>query len=169
MPADLLALARRYRDLGLSVIPIRADGSKAPDLPAWKPYQQRLATDAELEAWFANGHVAGIAVVCGAVSRNLEVMDFDDAVSYAEWRACVLAINPHALDGIPCVHTPSGGVHLYLFRVLAGPNRKLAKTELGKTLIEIRGEGGYVLAPGCPPACHSTGGEYVWERTLDGI
>jgi len=30
-----------------------------------------------------------------------------------------------------------------------------------EVLIETRGEGGYVLAPGCPPECHPSGKPYT--------
>lgn len=159
-----LEAARRYVAAGLSVIPIRPDGSKAPAVP-WKPYQDRLATPEEIDHWFGNGHVYGIAIVCGHASRNLEVMDFDDETAWESFRS---RIKDEDLAGIPCVRTPSGGRHLYLFRESAGPNRKLAKSPTGKTLIEIRGEGGYVLAPGCPAECHPSGRTYEFEVGLPG-
>jgi hypothetical protein len=157
--------ARQYVAAGLSVIPIHPDGRKRPALDGWKEMQDRLPSPSEVEDWFPDE--VGLAVVCGAVSRNLEVLDFDGAGVWERWKARVLAKDPHSLDGIPRVRTPGGGRHLYLFREHAGPCRKLAKREAdGKTLIEVKGEGGYVLAPGCPPACHPTRGEYVWEVDL---
>jgi hypothetical protein len=162
-----LEAARHYVGLGLSVIPIRADGTKAPALGSWKEYQRRLPREDELEEWFANGHALGVAVVCGEVSRNLEVLDFDSDAAYRQWARRVLAERPDALEALPCVRTPSGGRHLYLFRAEAGPSRKLAKSADGKkTLVEVKAEGGYVLAPGCPGACHPTGRAYEWELPL---
>jgi hypothetical protein len=157
--------ARRYRDFGLSVIPVKPDGSKAPALDTWKELQRRLPTDAELAAWFTGG--VGVAVVCGAVSRHLEVLDFDGAATWERWKAAVLGRNPRALDGIPMVRTPGGGMHLYLFRAQAGPSRKVAKRTDGKTLVDLKAERGYVLAPGCPPGCHRSGGTYEWVVDLD--
>ncbi len=165
MCAELLEIARAYAAAGLSVIPVRADGSKAPALPAWKEHQQRRADEAELILWFGHGQQFGVAIVCGAISQNLEVMDFDEAQTWERWRHLVELERPGLLRGIPCVKTPGGGRHLYLFGN-CGPNRKLARTREGKTLIEIRGEGGYVLAPGCSPACHPTRRLYTWERPL---
>ncbi len=40
--------AQEYTRAGLSVIPIKGDGSKEPALLTWKPYQTRTATEQEL-------------------------------------------------------------------------------------------------------------------------
>jgi hypothetical protein len=162
-----LEWALHYRSHGLSIIPIRPDGSKAPALDAWQELQRRPPTDAEVREWFGNG--CGIAVVCGTVSRNLEVLDFDSPEVWERWRQAVTQVNPQALADLPLVRTPSGGRHLYLFREVAGPCRKVAKDRTGKkTLVEVKGEGGYVLMPGCPPACHPQGALYEWEQALGG-
>src|SRR5262249_52849290 len=46
LPGDPLSLARRLTAAGLSVIPTKPNGSKAPD-GQWKQFQQRRPTDAE--------------------------------------------------------------------------------------------------------------------------
>jgi hypothetical protein len=163
-----LEAAQRYVRLGLSVIPIRADGSKAPAVDSWKEFMGRRPTQGELLHWYGNGHQYGIGIICGEASGQLEVMDFDSGAAYEAWRVEVLTANPAALDGLGCVRTPSGGHHLYLFRTIAGPCRKLARTSAGKTLVEVKGEGGYVIAPGSPGACHPSGKCYEWERPLTG-
>jgi hypothetical protein len=87
---EILAEALRLRGGGLSLLPVRRDGSKAPDgklLPldaddpthtTWKPYQERLANNKELEYWF-DRHKAGLAIIAGHVSGHVEILDFDDA------------------------------------------------------------------------------------------
>src|SRR5262245_27245919 len=87
----VLQAALAYVRAGLSVIPILADGSKAPEgrllpkLPkgpngklvaSWDPYKERLPTEAELQRWFQNGRL-GLAVIGGRVSGGLECADFD--------------------------------------------------------------------------------------------
>ena len=103
--------ARRFEDAGLSVIPIKVDGSKAPCI-TWKPYQSEPAGDAELRQWFARNY--GVGVVCGGVSGNLEVLDFDVPGLYQEF---VTLCEDHGfgetLERLPLVGTPSGGQHLY--------------------------------------------------------
>src|SRR5690348_2509009 len=67
-----------YISLGLSVIPIRLDGSKKPFLKEWKPYQSEIANDDDLESWFnPYADTYGIGIVCGEVSGNLEVIDIE--------------------------------------------------------------------------------------------
>ena len=57
--------ALKYRAAGLSVIPIRLDGSKAPALEVGEiyTYRVRLATDAELARWFYWPGCTGIGAV----------------------------------------------------------------------------------------------------------
>lgn len=159
--------ATKYLGLGLSVIPILADGSKRPALSSWKKYQSERADESTLLRWFGPESTVGLAVVCGAVSGGLEVLDFDAPEAWERWQALAAAKHP-AFLAQPRVKTPAGGRHVYLRvpgREAAG-NTKLARRLGGKTLVEVRGEGGYVLAPGCPPACHPTGLTYEWEIPL---
>jgi hypothetical protein len=159
--------AERYRALGLSVIPVRPDGSKAPALDSWREYQRRLPTGEELLRWFGGDSPCGIAVVCGRVSGGLEVLDFETDAAYREWAVLVEAEVPGLLDTLPRARTPRGGRHVYLRTPNPGGNRKLARAEDGTTVIEVRGQGGYVLAPGSPSGCHPDGGVYEWEVELD--
>jgi hypothetical protein len=162
--SDLLDVARGYVAAGLSVIPVKADGTKAPDLPAWKEYQRRKPTDDELRAWFEGRSDRGVAVVCGAVSGNVAVLDFETEAAFLEWCRAVGGCGLEAVNGDPLVVPPRGGRHLYLRTPEPVPNEKLAKDEHGKTVIEVKGEGGYVLAPGCPVECHPDRREYSWLR-----
>ena len=151
----LLAAARRYVAAGLSVIPIKTDGSKAPAV-SWKPYQKRLPTDQELQQWFGADQPVGMAVVCGGVSGNLEVLDFDEPGLFEEHSRALAGWGlGRLLEGLPVVETPSGGRHVY-YRVsgkVAG-SQQLAKTRGGKIRIETRGEGGCAIAPPSPAECH---------------
>ncbi len=164
MPQSLLDGARRLRDANLSTIPIRADGSKAAALPSWTRYQNQLPTDAELNKWFGNGARNGIAIIGGAVSGNLEVLDFDAPELIAEWRELIEEAAPGLLASLPQVETPKGGLHVFYRCSVIGGNQKLAsrKGDDNKvlTLIETRGEHGYVVTAGSPAACHPTGKLY---------
>jgi putative DNA primase/helicase len=156
----VLEIARSYVRAGLSVLPARCDGSKRPALATWKAYQSRIASPAELLQWFGREQ-HGVIIICGKVSGNLEVLDFDRAEEWVAWAELVESRMPGVLARLPQVLTPSGGRHLYYRTPLVSGNTKLARAMDGKeTLIETRGEGGYVLAPGCPPSCHPSGGTY---------
>lgn len=154
----VLEVATAYVGAGLSVIPVKADGSKRPPV-AWKKYQSELATPDDLRLWFQLNNW-GPAVLGGVVSGGLEILDFETRSAFDRWLELVEADFPGLVARLPLVSTPGGGAHLY-YRVRAPRgNTKLALDAAGETLIETRGEGGYVLAPGCPAACHPSGGTY---------
>jgi hypothetical protein len=162
-----LAAARAYHRAGLSVIPIKPDGSKAPAV-RWDVYRRSLPTAEEIERWFGPGRY-GIALVCGRVSGGREVIDFDQADLFEPWRELVEARRPGLVGRLPLVRTPRPGLQLHYTCEAVEGNQKLAQKpgtdpSTGKptldTLIETRGEGGYVLMPGSPAACHATGRLY---------
>ncbi len=131
-------LARRYIQGGLSPIPVRNDGSKEPALKTWKPFQSRYARDEELERWFSIS-VHGIGIVCGTISRGLEVIDFDLAVLFQPWFE---QVKPSVKERLTIVKTPGGWHCYYRCREICG-NRKLAMWEPShegkKVRIETRG------------------------------
>ena len=159
--------ASQYDAGGLSCIPVLADGSKKPR-GRWKAYQSRRPTFPELRECFDRPEPTGIAIVCGNVSRNLEVIDVDDSDTATEFREVVERSAPGLLNRLPQVATPSGGLHVYLrSKGKIEGNQKLAQradddplASNKRTLIETRGEGGYVIAPGSHPNCHPSGREY---------
>ena len=57
-PALTAALA--YHAAGFSVIAIKADGTKAPDMPQWKTFQQTPPTESQLRQWFSSGAPRGL-------------------------------------------------------------------------------------------------------------
>lgn len=162
----VLRAARAYLRAGISVIPIRSDGSKAPAVPSWKQFQDRLPTEDELGSWFGNGQVYGVATIGGRVSGGLELIDFDEDAErvFAEWCDLVELQRPGLVDRLTISTTPRGGFHVrYRCDGDVPGNQKLAMREKS-VLVETRGEGGYALAPGCPPSCHKTSGLYEHLR-----
>lgn len=127
--------ALRYLSRGLSVIPVGTD--KIPLIP-WKKYQKTLPTVEEIETWWEEHPSANIGIVTGKVS-NLVVVDVEKGGSVA---------------GLPptfTVKTGGGGWHLY-YKYHPIDN----KTRI-RPLTDIRGDGGYVVAP---PSIHSSGESY---------
>lgn len=148
---EILTFATEYRGAGISVIPLKLDGSKSPALPSWKEYQNRMATDAELTEWFARPQ--GIGLVAGVVSGGLEVIDFDDGELFAPWYK---SVEPIAC-WLPIVETPSLGFHIFYRCEKICGNQKIAMNKKRETLIETRGEGGYVCGAGSPWGIHRDG------------
>ena len=87
LPSTLDA-ARRYAAAGLCVLPaIREGDDKRVALRSWKSYQTRLPTPAEHARWFAGPARRDLCLVCGRVSGNLEMIDFDLAgAAFEPWR-----------------------------------------------------------------------------------
>lgn len=191
--SPLWAAACGYVAASLSVIPIEARPTKKPAynlLPitgswpdggprrGWKPFESRRPTETELQSWFNSWCcTCGIAVVCGAVSGGVELIDIDSAEYVVPWLEQVQRRAPGLLDRLVLVRTPRPGLHAYYRCSSIGRSEKLAQkmvidqatavSEI-KTLIETRGEGGYALIPPTPGHCHPTGRcyEYCTPRTL---
>lgn len=163
---DLLGVAKCYVALGLSVIPVRADGSKAPKLTGWREFSDRRATDAELREWFTPAAGVGLGVVPGPASGNLVVLDFEckgGVPAFSEWLEKLTPGLKAALAVCPVVRTPSGGRHVWVRLPDQIDGGRYARYANGKTKIEVRGLGHQVLAPGCPGACHASGQTYEFE------
>ena len=141
--------AKAYLMAGLSVLPANK-AQKRPCLPQWSEFQTRLPTEEEVRRWFAEPREAQ-CLVCGKVSGNLEVIDFDNhGELYSKWKD---AIPVDLLARLVIEQTQSGGYHVaYRCQDEVCGNIRLAQGERnGKmmTLVETRGEGGLILcAPG---------------------
>ena len=142
--------ATRSAAAGISVWPPRQDGSKAP-LGNWKHGQSVRAQSDEIEDWYAQGFT-GVGWITGAISGNLEILDFDDRSVWSEYqRLCRDAGLEELLDRVTAgylEHSPNGAHIAYRCEEIAG-NTKLAKRRVSerewKSLIETRGEGGYIV------------------------
>lgn len=170
---DLLPTALDLDAAGLCVVPASTDGTKAP-LGAWKRYQTERPDHHTIHVWFTGGH-PGIGVVTGAVSGNLELLELEgravEAGLLGEARdlaaAAGLADLWARLTAGYVERTPSGGVHL-LYRLdgeVPG-NTKLARDEHRESLIETRGEGGYVVVAPSHGPVHPTG--QPWQLAAGG-
>ena len=145
-----IELAESYRKAGLAALPA-AKAKKRPSIGGWKTWSKRLPSEMEISAWFANSP-DGICIVAGAVSGNLECIDFDaHGELYPAWKEKVA---PEVFARLVVERTPSGGLHvLYRCEEPVEGNRKLAQgMREGKktTLIETRGEGGLFLCAPTP-------------------
>lgn len=165
-PKSALTFARGYANAGLSVVPIASGGAKNPTIP-WAGLQRERLSPGQLGRHFLADNV-GVGIICGAVSGNLEAIDFDHAELFEPFCEEVERLAPGLVARLTVHQTPEQGYHvLYRCPEIAG-NQKLARrpdpAEGGrkpKTTIETRGEGGYIVAPGSPGCCHRTGREYV--------
>lgn len=139
--------ASEYRDRGYSVVPLRG---KVPAI-AWAEYQHRRASLSMISTWFGerSKQQFNVGIVTGRVS-SLIVVDLDDHDAETMW----LREKPAS----PLmVRTGSGGLHVY-YRQPQDAVRNRVRV-LGHK-IDIRGEGGLVVAP---PSLHSKSHRpYFW-------
>jgi hypothetical protein len=145
------SIARAYVEAGLSVIKASKQTKKPAD--TWRQLQERLPTSAEIENAFRHVYAnTALAIICGKVSGNLEVFDFDlQAEKFEAWRELVDAQAPGLVERLLIQKTQSDGKHaVYRCPDATIPgNDKLALRLIdgeAKVLIETRGEGGYFLA-----------------------
>jgi len=151
MMAAALDQALVYHQLGLCCIPIGRGTKKPPRGFKWKPFQTRRPTVAQLRKWFAGDN--SLAIVCGDVSGSLVVRDFDRFDVYDRWADEY----PELARTLPTVET-NRGRHVY-GRAKSPP--RIVTLDDG----ELRGNGGYVLAP---PSIHPNGQIYRWINPLNG-
>ena len=152
-------IAAQYRQWNLNTIPPVKD-KKNPcgiwdaneERYVWKEFQIRFSTVTEWDKWVAKG-LTRIGVVCGKISGNLLVLDFDQGgKAFDAFKAKIL---PELWARLVIERTPSGGVHIFVrSKEPVGGNETLAYEpdvdNEGKwnKLIETRGEGGFcVCAP----------------------
>ncbi|MFH1820885.1 MAG: bifunctional DNA primase/polymerase [Methanobacteriota archaeon] len=128
-----------YRSLGLCVIPA-VYGDKRPEI-AWETYQSRRPGDEEIARWFHDGRPHNIAIVCGQVSDDLAVLDFDDVEIYKKFFSAEKIERETMV-----VRTGGGKRHVYLRSSEQVPSFKIPQMRL-----EVRSDGNIVVAP---PSLH---------------
>lgn len=142
-----LEYALEYLSRGWSVIPIDPEG-KTPYVE-WSRYQVERPSVAEVKGWFSWDEM-NIGVVTGKVS-GIVVVDVDASRGGLDTMASL------SLQSNYMVRTGGGGIHLYY----AYPESvsKVKNTVDIFPGVDIRGDGGYVVAP---PSLHQSGVRYEW-------
>jgi putative DNA primase/helicase len=167
MDSSLHDIACAFADLGLSVVPPAEDGTKRP-IGEWKVYQSERADLRQIDQWY--GMATGIGLVCGQISQGLELFEFDERATYDRFCEACRGLNGgdllNAIEAGYLEETPGGGIHWFYF-VGDGAVRgstKLARRKVGehefKTLIETKGEGGFVVVAPSFGRVHPTGKAY---------
>lgn len=147
-----LESAKQYIDLGWRVHPVRRD--KTPLLKGWPA--KATTDESQVAAWWSgNGHL-GIGIVTGA-SSDLVVLDIDprhngnESLRELEQQCGTLPVTVTCKTG--------GGDRQFYFRYPQGIVIKNKTKVGGLNGVDVRGEGGYVIAP---PSMHPSGGRYEW-------
>ncbi|SIO53926.1 bifunctional DNA primase/polymerase [Chitinophaga niabensis] len=160
----LIKAALDYRSLGLSVIAVNQ--FKKP-IWRWKCYTSRLPTKNEIVAMFKHPDAAGIAIICGEISGNLEAIDMDikndlSKTLYTDFVRRLEQKAPGLESILVKVSTRSQGFHWYYRCPSVSFSKILAQrccTELEKScspqekmkvLVESRGTDGIIIVPPTP-------------------
>jgi hypothetical protein len=154
----LLQAALDYNAAGFAVIPL--DGSKHPDLKAWKCYQETKPTLSEIHRWFDTDKKAttvAIGVLTGKSSGYVEVIDVDckhdqTGTLMQDFSDLIREHLPDLAKKLVIASTVNNGFHIFVKvppESIEG-NQELAKRPTEeknkcKVLIETRGTGGYVV------------------------
>ncbi len=144
----LLQAALDYESKGYSVIPIRKN--KKPFIK-WEAFQKRRARPTRIQYWWAKWPDANIGIVTGSIS-DLDVVDVDSKEGLAALREIIPSDLP-----ITTAKTPNGWHYYFKHHEGVRNNVRFIKD------CDIRGEGGYVVAP---PSVNEDGKEYVWLPNL---
>lgn len=121
-------LAMSYLLRGWSVLPC---GKNKIPLVSWREFQERYPTPAEVKGWFEKYPDAQVGIITGAIS-NLTVVDVEKGG------------DPSFLPQETMIASTGGGGYHYFFKFEPAMTNKARI----KKLVDIRSEGGYVVAPG---------------------
>ena len=159
--ADLVHAAATWRDAGFAVVPTAPDGSKRP-AGSWKEYQDELMPERVLADMLAQSKRAGLGVVTGHVSGNLELLEIEGPAQDAQRRLAAIAQRAqdygHDVEALwarllaGCTEeSAGGGLHVFyrLSDCQVPGNTKLAHED-GKVVAETRGQGGFVVVAPTP-------------------
>ena len=141
----MLMAALQFSKSGLSVV--KANPANKRPMSKWKEYQGQRATEGVLRGWFSHNGT-GIGIIPGAVSGNLEVLDHDCKELWDAYCQVVAMDAPDLLAMLPIVQTQRANHHVFYRCDDIEGNLKLARRQNGvgwDTLIETRGEGGFVV------------------------
>ena len=138
-----------YLSHNLSLIPVRT-GLKEPAVP-WKQFTERRLSSQELSEMFQRTGAKNIGIVAGPVS-GIVVLDVDGEEGDATLKEL------GQLPPTPTVKTGKG--RHYYFRQPSFTVNNRVRLMPG---LDIRGAGGYVVAP---PSRHENGRQYEWEVDL---
>jgi replicative DNA helicase len=154
-------IAKELIKAGLSIIPLNEN--KKSTIP-WKQYQGVIMLEGEVDNIFTGANSIGI--ICGKISSLLEVIDVDSKYDLTGnlWNEFSNMLKDNLLgtyEKLLIAETKNKGYHIYykaeniegnitLAERKTTPEEREEKPEKTKTIIETRGEGGYIVAPPTP-------------------
>lgn len=159
-----LSFALKYQAKGWSIFPAKG---KRPAIGSWEQYQNEVASEKQILAWFSGCTDHNIALVTGQIS-GLIAFDIDGVASREQFELILSTIDdPEIRDAIKNttkVKTGGGNLHIVLaFDPGEFKNNEMRSSTLWQTgdqnhdEIRLKGGGGYIIAP---PSTHPNGNRY---------
>jgi hypothetical protein len=174
-------VARKLHGLGITPWGVRHDGTKAPTAGRpWRDIDDQPTWD-EISEMFTDADT-GLGILTGRASGGIELLEFEGRAiaegTFDEFRDRLIdAGMDETWERIAAGYTAvsGGGGYHFMFRVDGDcqANTKLAQrpatpeeldakpTERTKTLIETRGQGGFVIVPPSNGKVHPHGGSWT--------
>lgn len=173
---DLLAYAARLHRHGITPLPTRSDGTKAPAVK-WREWTTTRPGPNELKTWFAPGNTDGIGMLTGTPSGGITMLEIEGrAIDLIDPIAARMTERGLAdlwarINNGWVERSPSGGIHWHYRTSRPRPNTKLARRPGSvpgavDVLIETRGEGGFTILAPSNGRTHPTGQR--WELLRGG-
>ncbi len=138
-----------YLERGISILPLRGD-SKRP-YGKWRRWMSERMTETQAQSWWQYiKPTPNVGIIGGAISGGLVILDIEpEHVEFVLGK-----IGDTISTATPRVRTARGGLHLYYNGGEGCGKLRVA----GRLVGDVRGEGGYVVAP---PST-TPDGAYVW-------
>lgn len=155
--AENLDLALEYLRLGWIPIPLKWTGTpedlKRP-LVSWEMLQTVRPTPTQVKDWFKEWPLANLGIITGQES-GIIALDLDGPDAPSLLKSAGVDFPP---NGTPTSRTGKGH-HIFLKH----PGKKVPNgvrlLSQGASGVDVRGDGGYVVAP---PSVHGSGRRYEW-------
>lgn len=133
--------ALRYVQNGYSIVPCVGKKASVP----WTNLCQRTPTTAQVNRWHNAGLLENVAIIGGAVSGNLVIVDLDGDEAVGRFTDAF----PSLMDTYTVISGSGHGAHLYLRASILPRSKRTTGLEWGN--VELRADGCYVVAP---PSIH---------------
>jgi len=171
--SDIVSVALGYAHRGWPVLPLHGiqvglctcgsaecdKPGKHPRIRSGKGHSAATLDQEKIDVWWKQWPTANVAIRTGAPS-GLVVLDVDTA--HGGESSLTTLLGEAALPVTPVVRTGSGGRHIYF----AHPARRIRNAVGLRPGLDLRGDGGYVVAP---PSLHASGGRYEWILDPDRV
>ena len=168
MDNPTLAWAHYYHGLGLHPVPLAPRSKVPPARFPLKRYQTQQPTEVEVFKWFGHPSAHGAPNIALVLGRGVIAVDLDGAGAEEALAEAGVTLPPDA----PRSRTSEHSCHVFLsaphgvgnrVAMLAAAEKRPDNPEKPLWQVDVRGDGGYVVAP---PSVHPDGHLYEWEHKI---